>query len=62
MKLRYSLVLVVAAVSFVSCGSKFFIQKDAYATVKKVALVQEVMVSCTHRLALFGNTLDESFV
>jgi hypothetical protein len=39
-KLRNSLVLVLAALSFVGCGSKYFIQKDAYSGVKKVALVQ----------------------
>ena len=40
MKLRNSLVLVFVALSFVGCGSKYFMMKDAYTPVKKVALVQ----------------------
>ena len=43
MKLRTSLVIVLAALSFVGCGSQYFMMKDAYAPVKKVALVQYVI-------------------
>lgn len=40
MKLRHLAVVAVAALFATGCASKFFIQKDAYAGVKKVALVQ----------------------
>ena len=40
MKIRNSLLVVLVAVSFVGCGSKYFMLKDAYTPVKKVALVQ----------------------
>ncbi len=40
MKLRNSLVLVFVAMLFAACGSKYFMLKEAYAPVKKVALVQ----------------------
>ena len=40
MKLRNSLVLVCVALLLAACGSKYFILRDSYAPVKKVALVQ----------------------
>jgi hypothetical protein len=43
MKLRNSIVLACIALFSTGCGSKYFIQKDAYTGVKKVALVQHVI-------------------
>ena len=43
MKLRYSLVLASIALFSTGCASKYFIQKDAYAGVKKVAVVQHAI-------------------
>lgn len=40
MQLRHFAVVAVLALFSTGCASKFFIQKDAYAGVKKVALVQ----------------------
>ncbi len=43
MKVRYSLLLASIALFSTGCASKYFIQKDAYSGVKKVALVQHVI-------------------
>ncbi|MBS1151057.1 MAG: hypothetical protein H6Q89_2755 [Myxococcaceae bacterium] len=43
MKLRFSLVLASIALFSTGCASKYFIQKDAYTAVKKVALVQHAI-------------------
>lgn len=43
MKPRYSLVLASIALFSTGCASKYFIQKDAYTAVKKVALVQHAI-------------------
>jgi len=43
MKLRYSLVLATIALFSSGCASKFFIQKDGYTNVKKVAVVQHAI-------------------
>lgn len=43
MKLRFSLVLASIALFSTGCASKYFIQKDAYSGVKKVAVVQHAI-------------------
>ncbi len=43
MKLRFSLVLASIALFSTGCASKYFIQKDAYTQVKKVAVVQHAI-------------------
>lgn len=40
MKLRLSVIGILIALTFTACGSRFFVVKDKYDSVKKVALVQ----------------------